>query len=63
MKKFVREGLDVKVCLLHNKTIPCPSEINVELDDGEVCAIEVVQVQEREYGKRPSTKTVYVERL
>ncbi|CAN1310358.1 hypothetical protein LINPERPRIM_LOCUS28037 [Linum perenne] len=24
MKKFMREGIDVKVCLLRNKTIPCP---------------------------------------
>ncbi|CAN1318456.1 hypothetical protein LINPERPRIM_LOCUS30820 [Linum perenne] len=62
MKNFVHEGLDIKVCLLRNRTIPCPSVVKVELDDGEVCAIEVVQMQAREYGKVPKTKTVYVEK-
>ncbi|CAN1294488.1 hypothetical protein LINPERPRIM_LOCUS22479 [Linum perenne] len=31
MKKFVREGLDIKVCLLPNKTIPCPREVKCVL--------------------------------
>ncbi|CAN1339083.1 hypothetical protein LINPERPRIM_LOCUS38325 [Linum perenne] len=60
MKKFVREALDVKVCLLRTRTIPCPEELKVELNDGEVCAIDIVQMQAREYGKRQSTKIVYV---
>ncbi|CAN1337998.1 hypothetical protein LINPERPRIM_LOCUS37856 [Linum perenne] len=60
MKKFVREGIDVKVCLLRNRTTPCPSVLKVELEDGEVYDIEVVQMQAREYGRKPVTKAVYV---
>ncbi|CAN1337124.1 hypothetical protein LINPERPRIM_LOCUS38106 [Linum perenne] len=60
MKKFVREGIDVKVCLLRDRTTPCPRVLKVELEDGEVCDIEVVQMQAREYGRKPPTKAVYV---
>ncbi|CAN1336535.1 hypothetical protein LINPERPRIM_LOCUS37188 [Linum perenne] len=63
MKKFVREGLDVKVCVIRNQTVPCPGELKIELDDGSTCAIGIVQMKAREYGKKPTTKTIYMPKV
>ncbi|CAN1301851.1 hypothetical protein LINPERPRIM_LOCUS25163 [Linum perenne] len=63
MKKFVREGLDVKVCVIRNQTVPCPGELKIELDDGSTCAIGIVQMKAREYGKKPITKTIYMPKV
>ncbi|CAN1261828.1 hypothetical protein LINPERPRIM_LOCUS11023, partial [Linum perenne] len=49
IKRFVRDGLDVKVCILRDKTVPCPEGIGLELEEGEICPMEVEQVKAREY--------------
>ncbi|CAN1289813.1 hypothetical protein LINPERPRIM_LOCUS20454 [Linum perenne] len=51
INKFVRDGLNVKVCLLRDGTKPCPEEVRVEVDDGLIEVIEVQRVQAREYKK------------
>ncbi|CAN1318060.1 hypothetical protein LINPERPRIM_LOCUS30650 [Linum perenne] len=50
VKRFVRDGLDVKVCILRDKAVPCPEEIGLEMEEGEICPIAVEQVKAREYG-------------
>ncbi|CAN1247887.1 hypothetical protein LINPERPRIM_LOCUS6534 [Linum perenne] len=49
VKRFVRDGLDVKVCILRDKAVPCPEEIGVEMEEGEICPVAVEQVKAREY--------------
>ncbi|CAN1288776.1 hypothetical protein LINPERPRIM_LOCUS19993 [Linum perenne] len=65
INKFVRDGLNVKVCLLRDGTKPCPAEVRVEVDDGLIEVIEVQRFQAREYkkvenaeGKRSAPVTV-----
>ncbi|CAN1293832.1 hypothetical protein LINPERPRIM_LOCUS22202 [Linum perenne] len=29
MRKFVREGLDIKVCIIRDKAVPCPKSISI----------------------------------
>ncbi|CAN1272196.1 hypothetical protein LINPERPRIM_LOCUS14453 [Linum perenne] len=48
---FVRDGLNVKVCVLRNKAIPCPEIIKVEVEDDIVEDIEILSFQAREYKK------------
>ncbi|CAN1289679.1 hypothetical protein LINPERPRIM_LOCUS20390 [Linum perenne] len=55
VKRFVRDGLDVKVCILRDKVVPCPEEIGLEMEEGEICPVAVEQVKAREYsGKKHS---------
>ncbi|CAN1318617.1 hypothetical protein LINPERPRIM_LOCUS30880 [Linum perenne] len=49
LKKFVREGLEVKVCILRDKSKPCPAALTLIMEDGENVVIEVVQAKAREY--------------
>ncbi|CAN1338095.1 hypothetical protein LINPERPRIM_LOCUS37895, partial [Linum perenne] len=55
-KKFVREGLDVKVCVLRDRAVVCPETVMIELDDGELCKVEVVQTKAREYKSNVNKK-------
>ncbi|CAN1248581.1 hypothetical protein LINPERPRIM_LOCUS6795 [Linum perenne] len=48
-KKFVREGLDVKVCIIQDKSLPCPASLPIILEDGENNIIEVLQAKAGEY--------------
>ncbi|CAN1248498.1 hypothetical protein LINPERPRIM_LOCUS6763 [Linum perenne] len=43
--------MNVRVCLLHDKSIPCPEVVKVELDDGVIETIDVMRFQAREYKK------------
>ncbi|CAN1308282.1 hypothetical protein LINPERPRIM_LOCUS27317 [Linum perenne] len=49
IKKFIREGLDVKVCIVRDKACPCPEVLSLEMINEEIVNIEVVQVKPREY--------------
>ncbi|CAN1273070.1 hypothetical protein LINPERPRIM_LOCUS14851 [Linum perenne] len=49
IKKFIREGLDVKVCIVRDKACPCPEVLTLEMVNEEIVNIEVVQVNPREY--------------
>ncbi|CAN1293055.1 hypothetical protein LINPERPRIM_LOCUS21862 [Linum perenne] len=49
LRKFIREGLDVKACIIRDKAIPCPEKLSIEMEDDEIVSIEVVQVKPREY--------------
>ncbi|CAN1217095.1 hypothetical protein LINPERPRIM_LOCUS892 [Linum perenne] len=59
LNKFVREGTDVKVCLLRDRAIPCPDRVQVELEIDEVTDIMIVQFQARDY-KKESGKRVWM---
>ncbi|CAN1330980.1 hypothetical protein LINPERPRIM_LOCUS35165 [Linum perenne] len=49
LNKFVRDELDVKVCIIRDKAVPCPVSLSLELDDQETCVIEVNQAKARDY--------------
>ncbi|CAN1261887.1 hypothetical protein LINPERPRIM_LOCUS11044 [Linum perenne] len=49
LRKFIREGLNVKACIIRDKAIPCPEKLSIEMEDDEIVSIEVVQVKPREY--------------
>ncbi|CAN1321409.1 hypothetical protein LINPERPRIM_LOCUS32026 [Linum perenne] len=49
LRKFIREGLDVKACIIRDKAIPCPEKLSIEMEDDEIVSIEVVQVKPGEY--------------
>ncbi|CAN1215250.1 hypothetical protein LINPERPRIM_LOCUS132 [Linum perenne] len=48
-KNFVREGLDVKVCVLRDAAIPYPESIEIETESGEPWRMEVVRATARDY--------------
>ncbi|CAN1317809.1 hypothetical protein LINPERPRIM_LOCUS30570 [Linum perenne] len=48
-KNFVREGLDVKVCVLRDMDIPCPDSIEIEIENGEPWRMEVVRATTRDF--------------
>ncbi|CAN1272744.1 hypothetical protein LINPERPRIM_LOCUS14712 [Linum perenne] len=52
--KFVREGLDVKVCVIRDRSIPCRNVIKIETDDGVVYTIGIQHLVARDY-KREAT--------
>ncbi|CAN1330804.1 hypothetical protein LINPERPRIM_LOCUS35095 [Linum perenne] len=57
-KNFVREGLDVKVCVLWDVAIPCPELIEIETENGEPWRMEVVRATARDY---KGTRKVWVQ--
>ncbi|CAN1272146.1 hypothetical protein LINPERPRIM_LOCUS14434 [Linum perenne] len=60
VNKFVREGMNVRVCLLRDRAVPCLDYINVELEeDGEGICIEIISFQDREY-KKDNGKQVWL---
>ncbi|CAN1346972.1 hypothetical protein LINPERPRIM_LOCUS40943 [Linum perenne] len=48
-KNFVREGLDVKVCVLRDVAVPCPELIEMETENGDLWRMEVVRAIARDY--------------
>ncbi|CAN1320464.1 hypothetical protein LINPERPRIM_LOCUS31702 [Linum perenne] len=58
LNQFVRGGLDIKLCLLRDRAITCPEKVELELHDGELVSIQVVQMKAQEY-KRNDTKIVW----
>ncbi|CAN1215393.1 hypothetical protein LINPERPRIM_LOCUS197 [Linum perenne] len=60
LNKFVREGTDVRVCLLRDRAVPCPASINIELEEGgEVICIDIISFQARDY-KKDTGKQVWI---
>ncbi|CAN1233104.1 hypothetical protein LINPERPRIM_LOCUS3793 [Linum perenne] len=57
LNKFVRDGTNVKVCVLRDRAIPCPEMVKVN-NKGERVAITVLQHKPREY-KSFGTKNVW----
>ncbi|CAN1244814.1 hypothetical protein LINPERPRIM_LOCUS6255 [Linum perenne] len=55
LNRFVRDGTNVRVCVLCDKAIPCPAEMKVN-NKGERVTIPVLQHKPREY-KRPGIRT------
>ncbi|CAN1337802.1 hypothetical protein LINPERPRIM_LOCUS37761 [Linum perenne] len=51
LNKFVRNGLNVRVCLVRDGTKPCPEVVKVEVEDGVSETIDVMRFQAREYTK------------
>ncbi|CAN1290124.1 hypothetical protein LINPERPRIM_LOCUS20573 [Linum perenne] len=51
LNKFVREGWNVRVCVLRDKSIPCPEVVKVEMEDDVIEIIEVLSFQARAYKK------------
>ncbi|CAN1338928.1 hypothetical protein LINPERPRIM_LOCUS38281 [Linum perenne] len=58
MRKFVREGLDIKVVIMKDKAIPCPESISV-FDEDEEQVILVIQVKAKDYRKE-GTKQIWI---
>ncbi|CAN1334241.1 hypothetical protein LINPERPRIM_LOCUS36329 [Linum perenne] len=50
MRNFVREGLDIKVCIIRDKAVPCPKSISV-FDEEEEHVIPMIQAKARDYRK------------
>ncbi|CAN1310677.1 hypothetical protein LINPERPRIM_LOCUS28172 [Linum perenne] len=49
LKKFIREGLDVKVCIIRDKACVCPENLSLEMENEEIVNIGVSQMKAREY--------------
>ncbi|CAN1216845.1 Putative ribonuclease H protein At1g65750 [Linum perenne] len=52
VKKFIREGLDVKVCIIRDKACVCPETLSLEMENEEIVNIGVSQMKAREYNVR-----------
>ncbi|CAN1318896.1 hypothetical protein LINPERPRIM_LOCUS31000 [Linum perenne] len=61
LRKFVREGLDIKVCIIRDRAIPCPDSVKL-IDVDEEHVIQVVQAKARDY-KREVKKQIYVPKV
>ncbi|CAN1268859.1 hypothetical protein LINPERPRIM_LOCUS13349 [Linum perenne] len=48
-KNFVREGLDVKVCVLRDAAVPCPESLVIESEEGESWSIGIIGATTRDY--------------
>ncbi|CAN1323393.1 hypothetical protein LINPERPRIM_LOCUS32714 [Linum perenne] len=52
LNKFVRDGVNIRVCLLRDRAIPCPEKLVIELPkEEERYEVKIVQPRAREYGK------------
>ncbi|CAN1244453.1 hypothetical protein LINPERPRIM_LOCUS6091 [Linum perenne] len=49
VKKFIREGLDVKVCIIRDKACVCPETLSLEMENEEIVCVGVIQMKAREY--------------
>ncbi|CAN1289110.1 hypothetical protein LINPERPRIM_LOCUS20120 [Linum perenne] len=49
VKKFIREGLDVKVCIIRDKASVFPETLALEMENEEIISIGVSQMKAREY--------------
>ncbi|CAN1318378.1 hypothetical protein LINPERPRIM_LOCUS30796 [Linum perenne] len=59
VRKFVRDGLDVKVCIIRDKAVPCPESVML-LDEEEEHVIPVALAKARDYNVRRFEKQIYV---
>ncbi|CAN1318833.1 hypothetical protein LINPERPRIM_LOCUS30973, partial [Linum perenne] len=53
VKQFIRDGLNVKVCIMRDKACICPEVISLEMEEDVTVNIDVVQMKEREYNSGP----------
>ncbi|CAN1339418.1 hypothetical protein LINPERPRIM_LOCUS38472 [Linum perenne] len=51
LNKFVRDRVNVRVCLLRDRAVPCPEKVKIDLSEDERYEIQIVQPKAREYGK------------
>ncbi|CAN1273103.1 hypothetical protein LINPERPRIM_LOCUS14866 [Linum perenne] len=56
VKRFVRDELNVKVCVLRDKAVICPNTLTIEMEDGELSFVEIEQIKSREYKGKPRTE-------
>ncbi|CAN1314946.1 hypothetical protein LINPERPRIM_LOCUS29525, partial [Linum perenne] len=61
LRKFVREGLDIKVCIIRDRAIPCPDTVKL-IDVDEEHVIQVVQAKARDY-KREVKEQIYFPKI
>ncbi|CAN1320927.1 hypothetical protein LINPERPRIM_LOCUS31879 [Linum perenne] len=61
LRKFVSEGLDIKVCIIRDRAIPCPDTVKL-IDVDEEHVIQVIQAKARDY-KREVRKQIYVPKI
>ncbi|CAN1302060.1 hypothetical protein LINPERPRIM_LOCUS25255 [Linum perenne] len=50
LNKFVRDGVNIRVCVLRDRAIPCPEKLVIEIKTDRF-EVKVVQPKAREYGK------------
>ncbi|CAN1319647.1 hypothetical protein LINPERPRIM_LOCUS31329 [Linum perenne] len=48
-KNFIREGLDVKVCVLRDAAVPCPETLVIESEEGESWCVGIIRATARDY--------------
>ncbi|CAN1289537.1 hypothetical protein LINPERPRIM_LOCUS20323 [Linum perenne] len=58
VRNFVRDGLDIKVCIIRDKAIPCPESLKI-LDEDEQHIIQVIQAKARIYTNKTFDRQVY----
>ncbi|CAN1247713.1 hypothetical protein LINPERPRIM_LOCUS6449, partial [Linum perenne] len=58
VRNFVRDGLDIKVCIIRDKAIPCPESLKI-LDEDEQHVIQVIQAKARDYTRKGFERQVY----
>ncbi|CAN1293976.1 hypothetical protein LINPERPRIM_LOCUS22267 [Linum perenne] len=51
LNKFVRDGVNIRVCVLRDRAIPCPEKLVIEISKTDRFEVMVVQPKAREYGK------------
>ncbi|CAN1319713.1 hypothetical protein LINPERPRIM_LOCUS31369 [Linum perenne] len=50
LNRFVRDGTNVRVCILRDRAIPCPEELKIN-NKGDITTVKVQQHKPREYKK------------
>ncbi|CAN1241434.1 hypothetical protein LINPERPRIM_LOCUS4956 [Linum perenne] len=58
VRNFVRDGLDIKVCIIRDKAIPCPENLKI-LDEDDQHVIQVIQAKARVYTSKTFERQVY----
>ncbi|CAN1337965.1 hypothetical protein LINPERPRIM_LOCUS37837, partial [Linum perenne] len=58
VRNFVRDGLDIKVCIIRDKAIPCPESLKI-LDEDEEHIIQVIQAKARIYTNKTFERQIY----
>ncbi|CAN1338318.1 hypothetical protein LINPERPRIM_LOCUS38013 [Linum perenne] len=51
LNKFVRDGVNIRVCVLRDRAIPCPEKLVIKISKTDRFEVMVVQPKAREYGK------------
>ncbi|CAN1291440.1 hypothetical protein LINPERPRIM_LOCUS21146 [Linum perenne] len=62
VRNFVRDGLDIKVCIIRDKAIPCPESLKI-LDEDERHIIQVFQAKARVYTNKTFDRQVTGQKL